>query len=221
MDLKFLELVRFRASPAPAPVVFDGPPQVRAYWEGLRRAGAIPMRAALDPRGMSGVLDRVFLAERIGRGVAQVRIAGSALGEIGGMDLRGLPLTVLFCAEARDLVGQVIEQVLHAPAVAELDLVPDRGNGRVIAQLVLMPLADGQDRRLVLGAFGFAPDALRRCRFKVARRREERLFDSSEAAEPAPAPALSARRAGHLTLVHAKDQGGRSPRRPLPEFSGP
>ena len=61
------------------------------------------MRAALDPRGMTGVLDRVFLAERIGRGVAQVRIAGSALGEIGGMDLRGLPLTVLFCAEARDL----------------------------------------------------------------------------------------------------------------------
>lgn len=205
MDLKFLELVRFRASPAPAPVAFDGPPQVRAYWEGLRRAGAIPMRAALDPRGMSGALDRVFLAERIGRGVAQVRIAGSALGEIGGMDLRGLPLTVLFCAEARDLVGQVIEQVLHAPAVAGLDLVSDRGNGRVNAQLLLMPLADEQDRQLLLGAFGFAPDALRRCRFRVARRREERLFGRPEAMEPAPAPVASARRAGHLTLVQAKD----------------
>ena len=205
MDLKFLELVRFRASPAPAPVVFDGPQQVRAYWEGLRRAGAIPMRAALDPRGMSGVLDRVFLAERIGRGVAQVRIAGSALGEIGGMDLRGLPLTVLFCAEARDLVGQVIEQVLHAPAVAELDLISDRGNGQVIAQLVLLPLADEQDRQLLLGSFGFAPDALRRCKFKVARRREERLFGRPEAVEPAPAPVTSARRVGHLTLVQANN----------------
>lgn len=205
MDLKFLELARFRASPVAPPVVFDGPAQVRAYWEGLRKAGSIPMREALDPRGMSGVLDRVFLAERIGRGVAQVRIAGSALTEIGGMDLRGLPLTVLFCSGARDLVGQVLEQVLHDPAVAELDLISDRGNGEVIAQLTLMPLADDQDRKLVLGAFGFAPDAQRRCKFKVARRREERLFGKPEAVQPAPAPSPAPRRFGHLTLVHAKD----------------
>lgn len=206
MDLKFLELARFRASPAPPPVVFDGPAQVRAYWESLRQAGSIPMRVALDPRGMTGVLDRVFLAERIGRGVAQVRIAGSALGEIGGMDLRGLPLTVLFCAEARDLVGQIIEQVIHEPAVAELDLISDRGNGQVIAQLALMPLADDQDRKLVLGAFGFAPEAQRRCKLKVVRRREQRLLGRPEPmAVPAPAPVASARRSGHLSLVHSKD----------------
>ncbi len=206
MDLKFLELARFRASPAPPPVVFDGPAQVRAYWESLRKAGSVPMRAALDPRGMTGVLDRVFLAERIGRGVAQVRIAGSALGEIGGMDLRGLPLTVLFCAEARDLVGQILEQVIHEPAVAELDLVSDRGNGQVIAQLALMPLADDQDRKLVLGAFGFAPEAQRRCKFKVARRREQRLLGRPEpVATPAPAPVATTRRVGHLTLVHSKE----------------
>jgi hypothetical protein len=202
MELKFLELARFRASP-PAVSVFEGPAQVRAYWEGLRSGGSIPGRWALDPRGMTGVLDRVFVAERIGRGVAQVRIAGSALGEIGGMDLRGLPLTCLFCAEARDLVGQVLEQVLLEPAVAELDLVSDRGNGDVIAQLVLMPLADDQDRKLVLGAFGFAPGASRRCKFKVARRREERLFPRAMAPTPSPAP--TGRRFGHLTLVHAKD----------------
>jgi len=206
MDLKFLELARFRASPAPPPVVFDGPAQVRAYWESLRNAGSIPMRAALDPRGMTGVLDRVFLAERIGRGVAQVRIAGSALGEIGGMDLRGLPLTVLFCAEARDLVGQIIEQVIHEPAVAELDLISDRGNGQVIAQLALMPLADDQDRKLVLGAFGFAPEAQLRCKLKVVRRREQRLLGRLEpVAVPASAPDATARRSGHLSLVHSKD----------------
>jgi hypothetical protein len=204
MELKFLELARFRASPPAAPV-FEGPAQVRAYWEGLRKGAAIPARWALDPRGMTGALDRVFLAERIGRGVAQVRIAGSALGEIAGMDLRGLPLTCLFCAETRDLVGQVLEQVVLEPAIAELDLISDRGNGDVIAQLVLMPLADEQDRKLILGAFGFAPAAARRCKFKVARRREERLNPAAVAVAPVPAPEPTARRYGHLTLVHFKD----------------
>jgi hypothetical protein len=43
-----------------------GPAEVRAYWEGLRRDGAIPARTDLDPRGMADVLDQVFVAERIG-----------------------------------------------------------------------------------------------------------------------------------------------------------
>ncbi|MDX5350034.1 MAG: hypothetical protein LPJ95_04910, partial [Paracoccaceae bacterium] len=78
-------------------------------------------------------------------------------------------------------------------------------------QLALMPLADDQDRKLVLGAFGFAPEAMRRCKFKIARRREERLLGKPEpvqpapTATPAPLPAPASRRFRHLTLVHAKD----------------
>ena len=62
MSLSFLD--RFRPRPAPpSPIVFDGLAQVRAYWEALRSAGHLPGRAALDPRGLSGMLDRVFLAD--------------------------------------------------------------------------------------------------------------------------------------------------------------
>ena len=74
--------------PPPPP---RGPAELRAYWEALRQSGGLPQRAALDPRGLSGVLDRVFIAERIGRGVVQVRIAGSGLADFAGLDLRGLP----------------------------------------------------------------------------------------------------------------------------------
>ena len=90
MALTFLE--RFRLGPPGAPPVFDGPAQVRAYWEGLRQDGRLPARADLDPRGLVGVLDRVLLADRIGRGVAQVRIAGSGLAEFAGLDLRVVAL---------------------------------------------------------------------------------------------------------------------------------
>ena len=126
MSLSFLD--RFRPRPAPpSPIVFDGLAQVRAYWEALRSAGHLPGRAALDPRGLSGMLDRVFLAERIGHGLAQIRVAGSGLADFAGTDLRGLPLSCLFAAESRPPLAQSVERVFAEPALAELDLGSDRG----------------------------------------------------------------------------------------------
>lgn len=199
MDLKLLDFGKRRARrPAPAPMVFPGPSQVRAYWEGLRVGGAIPDRTALDPRGLGGVLDRVFLAERIGRGLVQVRIAGSGLAELAGIDLRGLPLSCLFTAEARPALGEVIEAVAMGAKVAELDLASDRGNGQPVARLLLLPLNDGPDRRLVLGCIG-SEGVPPRSKFQILRRMEERLVVAPRVAPSAPPAPV--RRYGHLTLV--------------------
>lgn len=200
MDLTFLDLARFRPKRPEMPVapVFEGLGQVRAYWEGLRSAGAIPSRMALDPRGLGGVLDRVFLAERIGKGIVQVRIAGSGLAEFAGLDLRGLPLSCLFAAEARPALAEVLEDVAAARSLTEIDLASDRGNGRAVARLLLLPLAEEQDRRMVLGAVSFAPGDMQRCKFTILRQQVERL------ALPAVDAAPAGRRA-HLRLVHARD----------------
>jgi len=204
MDLKFLDLARFRPAPVVAPLLFDGLPQVRAYWEALRKDGGLPQRAALDPRGLSGVLDRVFIAERIGRGVVQVRIAGSGLADFAGLDLRGLPLCCLFAPEARPLIAEALEEVCQTPSVVELDLASDRGDGKVVARLLLLPLADEQDRKLVLGALSFADGRAGRCKFRVMRRQSERAFPA-----PVPAPAEtppSAPAFGRLRLVHCRPE---------------
>lgn len=203
MDLKLLDFGMRRARrPAPAPLVFSGPSQVRAYWESLRSGGAIPDRTALDPRGLGGVLDRVFLAERIGRGLVQVRIAGSGLAELAGMDLRGLPLSCLFAAEARPALADVVEAVAGGTKLAELDLASDRGNGQPVARLLLLPLNDGPDRRLVLGCIG-SHGVPPRSKFQILRRMEERLVVAPQVAAPVrPAPV---RRYGHLALVHISE----------------
>jgi len=197
MTLNFLD--RLRPRPAPPPV-FEGLAQARAYWEGLREDGGLPQRDRLDPRGMTGVLDRIFLAERIGRGLAQLRIAGSGLADFAGMDARGLPLSCLFTPEARPLLGQTVENVFDTPAIAEIDLASDRaGGGALLARLLLMPLADQGGRRLVLGAISFAPGA-RPCKLQILARREEALAVSADApAIPVPQPI---RHFGHLALVH-------------------
>ncbi|MBL9061946.1 PAS domain-containing protein [Tabrizicola sp.] len=203
MTLSFLDRLRPRRDPPRNPV-FEGLAQVRAYWEGLREGGQLPQRAALDPRGLGGVLDRVFLGERVGRGLVQLRIAGSGLADFAGLDVRGLPLSCLFTPESRAILAQSMENVFDTPAVAEIDLGSDRlGGGALLARLLLMPLSDQGGQKLVLGAISFAT-ATRACKLQILARREETLVISGTAAVPAPAP-QPIRRLGHLALVHSAD----------------
>lgn len=202
--LGFLDRLRQHGASIP-PVELAGPSQVRGYWEALRVGAALPSRAALDPRGLGGVLDRVFLAERIGTGVVQVRVAGSALAELAGTDLKGLPLSCVFTPESRPLLAQAVEEVFAAPAVVELDLGSDRGRtGLPIARLVLLPLQEEGDCRQLLGVFGLAEGA-GAGKLKILGRRSERLTvpepEPTLIAEVAPQP-MPERRHGHLRLVH-------------------
>lgn len=203
MTLGFLDRLRPRCNPAQSPV-FEGLAQVRAYWEGLREAGQLPQRTALNPRGMSGVLDRVFLAERIGRGLVQLRVAGSGLSDFAGMDVRGLPLSCLFTPESRPLLAQSIESVFDIPAIAEIDLGSDRlGGNTPVARLLLLPLADTAGTRLLLGAVGFAAGATA-CKFQIRTRRVETLpiTPAPVVLDSTPQPI---RRLGHLALVHSAE----------------
>ena len=204
MTLSFLD--RFRPQrPPQAPLAFEGLAQVRAYWEGLRRGNSLPKRAAIDPRGLNGVLDRVFLAERIGRGLVQVRIAGSGLADFAGMDVRGLPLSCLFAPESRAQLGVTLERVFDLPAVAEVDLGSDRaGGGGLVARLLLLPMADEDGAKLILGAVSFAQGSAARCKFQIHSWRDERLSLASDPQPQAPVAPL-VRRFGHLSLVHTSD----------------
>jgi hypothetical protein len=205
MHVTFLD--RFRKHPPnpPAPQ-HDGLAQVRAYWEALRPAGGLPARMDIDPRGFGGVLDRIFLAERIGRGVAQIRIAGSTLCAFAETDLRGLPLGCLFATETRALIGESLEAVVNQPAICNIDLGSDRwGQGKAMARLILMPLAPEDGSQQVIGAFGFANRSPRMCKLQAQGRSLERLTTEPSAGteEPQRQRPAAIRVAGHLTLVHS------------------
>lgn len=200
MTLGFLDRFRQRTAPA-VPLVHAGPSQVRAYWEALRQGDALPARAALDPRGLGGVLDRVFLAERIGKGLAQVRMAGSALTELAGTELRGLPLSCLFTPESRPLLAQSLEEAFTSPAIVEIDLGSDRGStGLAIARLILLPLQTEGDCRQLLGAIGMEKGT-RDCKLQVLGRRSERLEKPPVTQAQPVAEERPTGRHGHLRLV--------------------
>lgn len=206
MTLTFLDRFRSRQA-APSPLVFDGLTQMRAYWEGLRKPGHLPRRSDIDPRGLEGLLDRALMAERIGQGLAQIRIAGSSLAAFAGDDLRGLPLSCLFAADSRPLLAQSLERVFAEPVLAEFDLGSDRGVvGKTIARLVILPLAEEAGQKTLLGAISLAEGVRGPCKFHLLARREERLvlppvipLQPAFAPEEEPRPIL---RRGHLSLVH-------------------
>lgn len=130
--------------------------EVEAYWQALRGARLVPRRAEVDPRGIERALEYAFILERIAPGLARLRIAGSHLGELLGMEVRGMPLSAFFTPDARSLCCTVLEEVFDAPATAELTLTAEGGIGKpaLEGKLLLLPMkSDLNDVSRALGCF--------------------------------------------------------------------
>jgi len=116
--------------------------EVRAYWEGLREAGSLPRRDLIDPRGIAGALEQVFLIERIAPGLARFRLAGMGVSAVLGVDVRGMPLSAVFDPAARDRLSPALETVFRDSVALDLWLEAERGIGRpaLEARMLLLPL---------------------------------------------------------------------------------
>ncbi|GGH47640.1 PAS domain-containing protein [Frigidibacter albus] len=182
--------------------------EMRGYWEGLRGGRGVPLRSAVDPRGIERALEHAFILERIAPSIARFRLAGMHLSDLMGMEVRGMPLTSFFTPKARPLVAAVLEAVFQGPEIAELTLAGEGGFGKpaLQAKLLILPLkSDLGDVTRALGCLvadgqiGRAPrrfDVIADSRTKVATgsvAAPEPALGSgfSEAArafQPAPAP---------------------------------
>lgn len=153
--------------------------QVEAYWNALRGENLLPKRSEIDPRGIERSLENAFILERIAPGIARLRIAGSHLNDLMGMEVRGMPLTALFTPAARRTIADLLEDVFQTPATAKLQLTSDGSSGRpaLDARMILMPLkSDLGDVSRILGCLvakgdmGLAPR-----RFDIAELDKTRL----------------------------------------------
>ncbi|MGA9251214.1 MAG: PAS domain-containing protein [Roseobacter sp.] len=130
--------------------------QVEAYWEALRGARIMPNRSEIDPRGIEQALEYSFIVERIAPGIARLRIAGSHLSDLMGMEVRGMPLTAFFAPASRRQVSDTLEEVFETPATCVMTLHSEKAVGAppLDARLLLLPLkSDLGDVSRLLGAF--------------------------------------------------------------------
>jgi hypothetical protein len=121
---------------------FSAIQQAIAYWEALRGDALLPRRSDIDPRGIENILEYAFVLERIAPGLARMRVAGSHLSDLMGMEVRGMPITAFFTPAGRAALDQTIEAVFDDPAIVDLALTGERGIGRppLDARMVLLPM---------------------------------------------------------------------------------
>ncbi len=150
--------------------------QVDRYWQARRGARQAPLRTDIDPRAIAPALPFVLIAERLAPGIARLRIAGSELNDLLGMEARGMPMTVFAEPEARRILSAAIDAVCNEAAVMDMRLTGPASYGRpaLSGRLMLWPLASdtGVIDRLLgclvpLGETGRAP---RRFQISLPRR---------------------------------------------------
>ncbi|OIQ27806.1 MAG: diguanylate cyclase [Alphaproteobacteria bacterium MedPE-SWcel] len=116
--------------------------QAEAYWSALRQGDEIPSRSQVDPRGLENILSQTFILERVAPGIARFRLAGQKVNELAGMEVRGMPLTAFFTADARKNVSASLEHMFADPSILEFDLKTEasRLRGSRSARMILLPL---------------------------------------------------------------------------------
>ncbi len=117
---------------------------VEAHWRAIGGETGLPSRDDLDPSHMVEALDRLLLIERIAPRQARIRIAGQRVGDLLGMDLRGMPLSCLISPPSRAWLGESLEGLFDGPNMVELGLAGPRSalRGRFGAELLMLPLTD-------------------------------------------------------------------------------
>jgi hypothetical protein len=130
--------------------------QIEGYWDALRGTRMMPQRSEIDPRGLKGALEYCFVLERIAPGLARLRVAGAHLGDLMGMEVRGMPISSFLTSDARQEFGKALEEVFETPAKAIVTLTAETSFGRppLKAKMILMPVrSDLGDTSRILGGF--------------------------------------------------------------------
>lgn len=130
--------------------------ELESYWRDLRGARALPARTDVNPAAIDAILPFAFVAERVAPQVARLRVAGSRLNDLLGMEARGMPLCAFFGPESRAAIGPMLARLFDDPAIVEIPVEGSRGlfRGRVTGRLILLPLTDGHGQvSRAIGAF--------------------------------------------------------------------
>jgi hypothetical protein len=162
------------------------------YWEALRAGRPVPYRAEVDPRDMRCHARNLFILEDLGGADHRFRLAGTALVEAFGMELRGMSARSLMEGRARESFSALIAETLAEPGVGYARLTATVGAGAPWEVLLLPMRSDFGAIDRMLG--GLIPVSARPERPGDARLRFRiddmtiRPVKIAESALPAPGP---------------------------------
>lgn len=127
--------------------------KVERYWDDLRRGQIVPYRSEVDPRRIEDALSCAFIGERVSAGMARLRIAGTEINDLMGMETRGMPVSALIEPGSRARFSAALRALFAEPAAIRMRLAAPGSLGRpaMSGNLVLLPMRDdmGEITRLL------------------------------------------------------------------------
>ncbi len=144
-----IELASYRLSRNSNEMIHSEIRALYSYWERLRAGRPCPYRAEVDPRDMTGDARHLFVLENLGEGNLRFRLAGTALIDAFGYELRGMSVRSIMAGRARESFVALVAETLAEPGVGYARLhAPD---GKTVWEVVLLPLRGnfGQIDRLI------------------------------------------------------------------------
>jgi hypothetical protein len=144
-----IELASYRLSRNSNEMIHSEIRTLYNYWEQLRAGRPCPYRAEVDPRNMIGDARHLFVLEDLGEGNMRFRLAGTALLDAFGYELRGMSARSIMHGPARESFVALIAETLAEAGVGYARLLaPD---GVTVWEVVLLPLRDnfGKVERLI------------------------------------------------------------------------
>ena len=116
---------------------------LHAYWESIRGGRLLPYRREVDPAAFSRLLDSVFILEIRNDREVIYRLAGTALCNFSGVELRGMSYLSFWDQHSRDRVSMLLERVCTQPCVGNIVAAQDGGPGsKARLETVFLPLKD-------------------------------------------------------------------------------
>lgn len=109
------------------------------YWNTLRAGRKTPLRSDIDPRDMECDARNLFILENLGRGNIRFRLAGTAIVEAFGMELRGMNARAIMSTASRESFTALITETLEDPGAGYARL-RDAANTEAIWEINLLPL---------------------------------------------------------------------------------
>ena len=130
----------------------DGTIKLFQYWNRLRDGRPAPRRTEVEPADIKALLGDTFILESDLRGEAVFRLAGTRLCAMYGRELKGFAFSSLWRDRDRRMIARLVRNVLTEQSVLVICFEAISRSGRQVPiELLLLPLAGGEESRRALG----------------------------------------------------------------------
>lgn len=113
------------------------------YWDELRGAGLAPRRSDLNPARFNNALEHMFILEVTAVGPLRIRLAGTRICDMLGIEPRGMPARAIFAPQDQHRADDLLSEVVLHPARIDLHLTGIGKDGtQYEGNMILRPLTD-------------------------------------------------------------------------------